>query len=373
MRKKSEKLGLIEFLLQQHQTREARALINKLLKTDHNNPEIIYWRGVCEKLEGNLKAAEQDFRIVTRKIQNHDKAFYGLGLILEGKGDIKGAISAYQQVIAINPLHPQAQQKLAQFGIGLSQTNTASFSHRRLGLSNPVQRMPKFQTDEPKHFSKNKAFEGKFKKDFERLQKLLDQGKWKEADQKTAQIIHKILRRNTITSQDIVKFPCSELYTIDHLWTRFSQGRFGFSVQKKIYQGVGGLIAPDGYDRQTFEWFSRKVGWHTIQVAGYRKSGSALLGSKKLSYTLSAPPGHLPASWILLPNTTGVHSSGCLESLFYIILTLLGVALFGVGILLSMLIIWLIFSSAEKHEREKKTKIEKTIVMLFAQIQKCGG
>ena len=35
-------------------------------------------------------------------------------------------------------------------------------------------------------------------------------------------------------------FPCQDLGTIDKLWVEYSDGKFGFSVQKKIYQDLGG-------------------------------------------------------------------------------------------------------------------------------------
>jgi len=41
--------------------------------------------------------------------------------------------------------------------------------------------------------------------------------------------------------KDIEKFPCEDLRTIDQLWVEYSNGSFGFSVQKRIYRSVGEL------------------------------------------------------------------------------------------------------------------------------------
>lgn len=44
--------------------------------------------------------------------------------------------------------------------------------------------------------------------------------------------------------EHIQNFPCQDLRNIDHLWVKYSEGRFGFSVQKKIYLDCG--AKPDG-------------------------------------------------------------------------------------------------------------------------------
>ena len=38
----------------------------------------------------------------------------------------------------------------------------------------------------------------------------------------------------------IVRFPCKDLKTIDKLWIKHSNGHFGFSVQKRIWESLGG-------------------------------------------------------------------------------------------------------------------------------------
>ncbi|MEI6445252.1 MAG: GUN4 domain-containing protein [Nostocales cyanobacterium ELA583] len=39
-----------------------------------------------------------------------------------------------------------------------------------------------------------------------------------------------------IIASDIQKIPCSELKTLDQLWMKFSNQRFGFSIIVNIYQ-----------------------------------------------------------------------------------------------------------------------------------------
>jgi hypothetical protein len=40
--------------------------------------------------------------------------------------------------------------------------------------------------------------------------------------------------------KQLLNFPCTDLRTIDGLWVKYSNGHFGFSVQKEIYLSVGG-------------------------------------------------------------------------------------------------------------------------------------
>jgi hypothetical protein len=61
--------------------------------------------------------------------------------------------------------------------------------------------------------------------------------------------------------EELLNFPCEELRAIDMLWVRYSNGRFGFSVQKQIYVECGGK--PDGEysGDEIWERFGDRVGW----------------------------------------------------------------------------------------------------------------
>ena len=78
--------------------------------------------------------------------------------------------------------------------------------------------------------------------DYTRLRDLLKAGEWKEADQETLAVMLKIADREKegwLNIYSIEQFPCTDLRTIDQLWVRYSNGHFGFSVQKVIWQEVG--------------------------------------------------------------------------------------------------------------------------------------
>ncbi|WP_052754442.1 serine/threonine-protein kinase [Calothrix sp. 336/3] len=137
--------------------------------------------------------------------------------------------------------------------------------------------------------SENKSSEVELKSDvgvdYSNLEKLLKAQNWKEADQETARLMLKVANREEegyLDIEQINNFPCADLRTIDQLWLKCSDGRFGFSVQKRIYQSLGGT---EEYDEKIWEAFGDRVGW--------RKKGSWMY-YKDSTFSLEAPEAHLP-------------------------------------------------------------------------------
>ncbi|WP_228044000.1 GUN4 domain-containing protein, partial [Dolichospermum sp. LEGE 00246] len=121
--------------------------------------------------------------------------------------------------------------------------------------------------------------------DYRKLRDYLAQGEWKRADEETARVMLVVAKREKegwLDVKDIDNFPCADLRTIDQLWVKYSGGKFGFSVQKRIYQSFGGTRQ---YNREIWEKFGDKVGW--------RKGGDWLY-YKDITFDKKAPEGHLP-------------------------------------------------------------------------------
>ena len=81
--------------------------------------------------------------------------------------------------------------------------------------------------------------------DYTRLRDLLKAGEWREADKETWEVMLRAVGRDSddwIRSDDYRTFPCLDLRTIDRLWVTYSQGKFGFSVQKQIYVECGAKL-----------------------------------------------------------------------------------------------------------------------------------
>lgn len=145
--------------------------------------------------------------------------------------------------------------------------------------------------------------------DYDRLRNLLAIGKWREADEETRSLILCLVCREiegSLRARDINKLPSQDLQTIDKLWVKYSGGRFGFSVQKRLWQDVVGSRANPGYG--TLRRFGERVGWYV--------KGSWLSWSN-LSFSVdSAPIGYLPTTSFMIYGNRLLNSAAYLESFF---------------------------------------------------------
>ncbi|MDJ0634464.1 MAG: GUN4 domain-containing protein [Xenococcaceae cyanobacterium MO_188.B29] len=123
--------------------------------------------------------------------------------------------------------------------------------------------------------------------DYTRLRDYLKAGFWKDADEETLRLMLQAAGRQKkgwLNDTSVKNFPCTDLRTIDQLWVKYSNGHFGFSMQKQIWisvVSVGGYLNNFGY----------RVGW---LKNGWL--GGEWLPHTKLTFSLSAPAGHLPSS-----------------------------------------------------------------------------
>jgi dsRNA-specific ribonuclease len=113
---------------------------------------------------------------------------------------------------------------------------------------------------------------------YKKLGDLLTAGDWLKADLETRLLMLKMSKREVegwLDSLHIQELPCIDLHTINLLWVRYSKGRFGFSVQARIWKQVN-----------DFGQFSDAVGW---RINGEWR------WYDDLCFDLTAPQGHLPA------------------------------------------------------------------------------
>ena len=126
---------------------------------------------------------------------------------------------------------------------------------------------------------------------YTRLKNWLSKKKWKEADRETWAILCQLAGKpkgNPLFHYDIKKLPREDLKMLDVLWSNYSKGRFGFSVQKRIYDEVGGE-----YNR-----FCDRIGWESSRSNGSNFGFNLSLLSVSLGLGLF-PVGHLPShSWV---------------------------------------------------------------------------
>jgi serine/threonine protein kinase len=121
--------------------------------------------------------------------------------------------------------------------------------------------------------------------DYIKLRDLLAAGKWKEANEETARVMLAVAKREqegSLRVEDIDNFPCEDLRTIDQLWVKYSNGKFGFSVQKRIYQSLGGTRE---FNMEIWDAFQDTIGWIT---------GGKCLYYSDITFDIRSPQGHLP-------------------------------------------------------------------------------
>ena len=131
--------------------------------------------------------------------------------------------------------------------------------------------------------------------DYRKLRDMLRVGYWQRADRETLQLMLKVANRESngfLNSESLKKFPCKDLKTIDQLWVTASNGRFGFSVQKKIWQEWG---SPTSSSR-TWGLFCVRVGWAKHSTRWWEnKNFIFYVNYSDLRFDLSvSPKGHLP-------------------------------------------------------------------------------
>ena len=124
--------------------------------------------------------------------------------------------------------------------------------------------------------------------DYTRLRDLLKAQNWKAADQETLKVMLQAASKQKegwLDSDSMKNFPCTDLRTIDQLWVKYSNGHFGFSVQKRIWEDCGKNDVLFGY----------RVGWRKHKLyGGLNWLGFGWKGLDEIEYSLESKKGHLP-------------------------------------------------------------------------------
>lgn len=126
------------------------------------------------------------------------------------------------------------------------------------------------------------------------LEKYLLETDFRNADLETSNLFLTIVDgTNKIFDQKfILQFPCSLFQEIDSLWAKYSDKKFGFSAQRKIWDA----LPKKDLDDIKVDKFAILVGW--------KINGKWVRSSTFLNYTLTAPIGHLPTlAFIKYENT----------------------------------------------------------------------
>ncbi len=127
---------------------------------------------------------------------------------------------------------------------------------------------------------------------YAKLESSLRKREWKAADETTKNLLLKVanIKQDHFSETDFNKIPCEDLHKIDKLWTDNSNGHFGCSAQKDIWQEVKGNL----------DDFLIQVGW-----GFYQENGSFIYQNiANFRFDLNAPKGQIPVSVVYYGGTS---------------------------------------------------------------------
>ena len=126
------------------------------------------------------------------------------------------------------------------------------------------------------------TLESNYDIDYKPLYLALVSNNFRQADELTQSYLNRLAKfetshkRQWLYFTDIFSLPIQDLQTIDKLWTIYSAGQFGFSIQREIWL----------YNNRDWEKF-----WHMI---GWKINKRNARYPQEFTWNETAPVGHLP-------------------------------------------------------------------------------
>ena len=117
--------------------------------------------------------------------------------------------------------------------------------------------------------------------DYSPLQRYLLNESFEDADRFTSSKLRELagesaVNRGYVYFTEVESIPIIDLSTLNKLWIVYSRGKFGFTVQAKILDSVGGR----------YEKLWPRIGW--------KKDGIWTRYPKAFNWSIEAPSGHMP-------------------------------------------------------------------------------
>ena len=127
------------------------------------------------------------------------------------------------------------------------------------------------------------AMESEVGMSYEVLRDRLAAGEWELADAETRRLVCELAgegaaARKWVYFSEVQFIPTKDLLTLDSLWRTYSDNRFGFSVQRRIWKN----------QLQRWKPFFTLIGWTYGVNSTYKKF------PMEFDWSLEAPVGHLP-------------------------------------------------------------------------------
>ena len=192
--------------------------VNEVIRLKPNCALAYCWRGYIRNELKDYEGAIKDLTQAIRLNPNCALAYYGRGIAYEQQGKKRQALENFRQV--------------AEIGSGSLYETALNHVEEIVGI------------------------------DYTRLRDLLAAGEWYSANRETKRVMLSVVNREEegwLRQMDIHEFPKTDLHTIDNLWVKYSSGHFGFSVQKRIWESLGGTT--ERWDGEIWDKFGDRVGW----------------------------------------------------------------------------------------------------------------
>jgi len=136
---------------------------------------------------------------------------------------------------------------------------------------------------------------------YRQLETYLKAQLWRKADQETYRLMITTVGKEEgqwFDRDELDYFPCADLQILDQLWMKYSNGKWGFSVQRRIWEECG---SPMNYNDR-WEKFGDRVGW---------RKGGRWIEYNKLSYDLQhSVPGEFPRGSVEGTTLNSIRARG---------------------------------------------------------------
>ncbi|MUG97348.1 hypothetical protein F7734_35485 [Scytonema sp. UIC 10036] len=150
------------------------------------------------------------------------------GTLLKEQGDYQKAVKVYKEAFALLQFKTT---KLYSFNQEIQVINQKNVEFLHWELIDLLQKIPDSHLLSQVRKSLIKHY-------YAEIEDSMKKENWREADVKTHRLMLVIASREKegyLDSEQLNSFSCQHLQTIDSLWVRYSEGIYGFSVQKNIF------------------------------------------------------------------------------------------------------------------------------------------
>lgn len=252
-----------------------------------NNQEF---RKIEEEIENATNDLDNEIKIdfISQKLQTLVYVYHTQGSLSLRQGMLKNALQAYLEAFAI--LKNTLEKKISILNQEILPLEIVESIH-----NNSIDLIESFENRQDIDFTTNDVRLSLIQYLFVHyapIKELLKAKEWKKADEETYRMMTQKVGKEGIqmlVRSDFEVFPLEDLYVVNALWEKYSDGKFGFRRQKEIWGDSGGKIGERRLAPVIEFW--QAVGW----VSEGELSEIEL---NEINYQSSEdiPDGHLPTT-----------------------------------------------------------------------------